>query len=234
MGAPDLCDLLGGPLADNGAASGPGLRTEIDYPIGPLDDVHMVLDDDDGVSGIYQTVENVDENPYVVEVEASCGLVQDIELATLPFSCLGQLPGNLEPLRLSAGESRGRLTQPEIAEPNLLQLPERGTQAWLVPEPSDRFVDCPLQHIMDRASLDSYVQHLGPIPGATAGLAGHIDVGQEDHLDLNVSGAFTGLAPPAGQVEREGRRTVLALAGQRLGREQLANLIEGPDVRHRI
>src|SRR6476659_7180305 len=75
MGAPDLCDLLGGPLADNGAASGPGLRTEIDYPIGPLDDVHMVLDDDDGVSGIYQTVENVDQNPYVVEVEASCGLV---------------------------------------------------------------------------------------------------------------------------------------------------------------
>jgi hypothetical protein len=43
-------DALGCPLGDDLAAARSSLRSEVDDPIGGLDDVQVVLDHDDGVA----------------------------------------------------------------------------------------------------------------------------------------------------------------------------------------
>jgi ABC-type uncharacterized transport system ATPase subunit len=68
-------------------------------------------------------------------------------------------------------------------------------------------------------TLDADVEHVAPVAGAAARLAGDEDVREEDHLDLHVPRALAFLAPAAGQVEREGRCAVLPLPRQRLSRD---------------
>jgi hypothetical protein len=183
-----------------------------------------------GVPCIDQPVEHLDQHPHIVEMEAGGRLVEDVELPPIALPGLGQLARDLEPLRLAAGEGGGRLPQPDIAQPHLLQLPQCRAQLGLMAEPGDRLVHGPLQHVVDRMPVDPHVEHLPPVAGAGTHLARYEHIGQEDHLDLHVPGALAPVAPAAGQVEREGGRGVLPLAGQRLGREQLADLVEGADV----
>ena len=45
------------------------------------DDVEVMLDDDDGVAPVYQFMEHLHEDAYVLKVQAGGGLVEDIERA---------------------------------------------------------------------------------------------------------------------------------------------------------
>ena len=66
-------------------------------------------------------------------METGGRLVQDVEVAALrgPAGRLRQLARDLEALGLAAREGRGRLTELQIAEPYLLQVPEGPGQARL-------------------------------------------------------------------------------------------------------
>ena len=88
----------------------------------------MVLDDDHRVPGVDQAIEHLDQHADVVEVEAGGRLVEDIELAAVALAGAGQLAGDLEPLRFAARERGGRLAEPQVAEADLLQLPEGGAE----------------------------------------------------------------------------------------------------------
>ena len=70
-------NLFGGPRGDQHTAAGTTLRTEVEHMIGAADDVEVVFNDDDGVSLIDDSVEGLDEEPDIVEVEARSGFVQD-------------------------------------------------------------------------------------------------------------------------------------------------------------
>ena len=129
-------DLLGRALGHHAAAGVAGLGPQIDDPVGPLHDVEVVLDDHHGVARVHQAVEHLDQHPDVVEVEAGGGLVEDVELPAVALAGLGQLAGDLEPLGLAARQRGRRLAQPQVAEPHLLELPQRGAQLGLVPEPA--------------------------------------------------------------------------------------------------
>src|SRR6185312_3853414 len=109
----------------------------------------MMLDHDDGMSGVDQPIQDVDENPHVIQVQAGSGLVQDVELASLPLPRLGQLSRNLESLSFTAGESGRWLAQSEVAQTDLLQLPECAAQLGLMAEAGDRLVHGPLEHVVD-------------------------------------------------------------------------------------
>ena len=61
---------------------------------------------------------------------------------------------------------------------------------------------------------------------ALADLAGHVDIGQEVHLDLELTVARAGLAPAAADIEAEAARTVAArfCIGRR--GEEVADIVE--------
>ena len=74
-------DLLGRALRDDAAAAFAAFGAEVDDPVGLLDHVEVVLDDQDGVAEVGEAIQDVEQFFYVVEVQAGGGLVQNVERA---------------------------------------------------------------------------------------------------------------------------------------------------------
>ena len=72
-------DLFGGADGDDLAAAVAALGAHVDDPVGGLDDVEVVLDDEEGAAAFDELAEGGEELGDVVEVEAGGGLVEDVE-----------------------------------------------------------------------------------------------------------------------------------------------------------
>ena len=117
-------DLLGRALGDDPAAPVAALRTEVDDPVGGLDDVEVVLDDEDRVAAVDQPVEDLEQLLDVGEVEPGRRLVEDVERpAGRPPRQLGR---QLDPLRLAARQRRRRLAEVDVAEADVVERLELG------------------------------------------------------------------------------------------------------------
>jgi hypothetical protein len=66
---------------------------------------------------VAQPVQHLEQMLHVVEVQARRGLVQDVERAA--GVALGQLAGELDALRLAAGERDGVLAEPQVTQPHV-------------------------------------------------------------------------------------------------------------------
>ena len=75
-------DEFGWALGDELAAVCAGFGAEVEDPVGGFDDVEVVLDDEEGVAGIDEFLEDDEEVLDVGEVEAGGGLVEDEEFST--------------------------------------------------------------------------------------------------------------------------------------------------------
>src|SRR5665648_242834 len=82
-------------LEDDPAAVVAGSGTEVDDPVGVRHDRLVVLDDDDRLAGVDETVEQAEQLLDVGEVQAGGRLVQDVDAARLAHA-----GGQLEPLTL--------------------------------------------------------------------------------------------------------------------------------------
>src|SRR6478672_1200357 len=71
--------LLGCSLGDDPAAAIATLGAEVDDPVGGLDDVEVVLDDDDRIAPVDQPMEDLEELLDVGEVEPGRRLVEDVQ-----------------------------------------------------------------------------------------------------------------------------------------------------------
>src|SRR5690606_19590171 len=146
-------------------------------------------------------------------------LVEDVEPAALALAGADQFARDLEPLRLAAGQRWRGLTEAQVAEPHLLELPEHLAEPVLADEEADGLVDREVQHLADVQPLHLHVERLRLVAPPAADLTVHVDVGEEDHLDLDDALALTRLAAPAANVEGEVPRSVAALACDGLVRE---------------
>src|SRR2546426_1096759 len=132
-------DVLRGSLRDDAPARVAGTRSHFDHPVGPLDDVEMVLDHEHRVAGVDEAVEHAAQRPDVVEVQAGRRLVEEGELAPRAgFPARErQLAGDLQALRLAARERGRRLAEPQVAQPDLLQVPQGAGQPRLAVKRSE-------------------------------------------------------------------------------------------------
>src|SRR6202042_2943763 len=85
-----------------------------------------------------------------------------------------------------------------------------------------------------RLALEADLERLAVAAPAVALLPGHVDVGQEVHLDLDLAVAAAHLAPPALDVEREATGLVATGTGFLGLGEELPDLVEQADVGGRI
>ena len=123
-----LGNLLGRALRDDAAAAFAAFGAEVDDPVGLLDYVEVVLDDEDGVAEVGEAVQDVEEFFYVVEVQAGGGLVQNVQSAAgLAF---GKLFSELDALRLAAGKRGGGLAQLDVAEADVDQRFDLYPDLW--------------------------------------------------------------------------------------------------------
>ena len=82
-----------------------GAGTEVDDPVRVRHDHLVVLDDDDGLAGVHQPVEQGEQVLHVGEVRTSGWLVEDVDL-----TLVAQVRRELEPLSLACGQGSERLT----------------------------------------------------------------------------------------------------------------------------
>ena len=147
---------------------------------------------------------------------------------------LAELRGELDALRLAARERRRRLAELDVVEADVVQRLQPPAQLRDLGEEGERLLDRHLEHVRDRLALEAHLQRLLVVAVPVAGLAGHVDVGQEVHLDLDRPVALARLAAAAADVEGEAAR--LVAAHLRLGRErvELADVREQVDVGGRV
>lgn len=56
-----------------------GFRAEINYPIGAFDDVEIVLNDENRMPRVHETLKNLEQDADIVEVQAGGGFVEEKE-----------------------------------------------------------------------------------------------------------------------------------------------------------
>ena len=207
----------GVPVAITSPPALAALGAEVDDPVGLLDHVEVVLDHEHRVARVDQPLQHLEQLLDVGEVQAGRRLVEDVERPA--GRDLAELLGELDALRLAAGERRRRLAELDVVEPDVVQRLQPPPQLRDLGEEGERLLDRHLEHVGDRLALEAHLERLAVVALAVAGLARDVDVGQEVHLDLDRAVALAGLAAAAADVEREAAR--LVAAHLRLGRQRV-------------
>ena len=118
-------DFFGRPGGDDVAPSFAPFGSQIDQPIGALDHVEVVFDDDHRVASIDQSAEDIEQTANLVKMQAGRRFVKQIQC--LAGIDAGELRAEFDALCFAAGQSRGRLAEWEVAESDVdeaLQDPE--------------------------------------------------------------------------------------------------------------
>src|SRR5690606_27974358 len=96
------------------------------------------------------------------------------------------------------------------------------------------FIDRHFENVGDGLVLELYFQRFAVVAVPVAGVAFHIDIRQEMHLDLDDAVALTGFAAPAFYIEGEAARLVAARAALRQFGEPVADECEGTRIGRRV
>ena len=217
-------NLFGWAFGDDAAARVAAFGAEVDDPIGGLDDVEVVFDDEYGVAGVAEFVEHLQQLGDIGEMQAGCGLIQDIQCP--PGGFLGQFRGQLHALGFAAAERRGLLADLEITQPDFLQRLENVANLRHGAEELLGLVHRHVENVGNIASLVSDFQRLAAVTFAAALFTSHVYVRQKMHFDLDDPVTLARLAASAFDIEAEPPRPVAAhLRIRQLG-EQRADVIE--------
>ncbi len=228
----DAGDLLRGAGRDDLAPAVATLGAEVYHVVGGADHVQVVLDDDDGVAGVHESVQDGEELLHVGEVQPRRRLVEDVDgVAGGP---LAELARELYPLGLTARERRGGLAEPDVAEAHVPQRLHAAADRRHGGEELAGFVHGHLQDVGDGPALVGDAQSFGVVAATLTDLAGDVDVWEEVHLYTDLPVPPASLASPALDVEAEPARLVAPDLRLRRRREELPDVVEDLRVRRRV
>src|SRR5678815_3252114 len=116
--------LLRGTRGHNLATLNTAVRPEINNPVGGLNDVQMVLDNNYRVAKVCQSIEDIEQLFHIIEMQTGRRFIKDIQ--SLAGGTFAELLGKLDTLSLSAGKRGSRLSQPDIPKANVNQRLQPG------------------------------------------------------------------------------------------------------------
>ena len=102
-----------GPGVDDLAAVDAGARADVDDPVGGVDRLFVVLDDDERVAEVAQGHQRLDEPAVVALVQTDRRLVEHVEHAG---QARADLRRQADALRLATRQRRRRAAQAEVVE----------------------------------------------------------------------------------------------------------------------
>ena len=241
-------DRRGRPLADDLATAVAALGSEVDDPVRGPDHVEVMLDDHHRVSGRDELPERGEEGRHVVEVQPGGGLVEEEQGTAAPAfprpDAAGRadpaerprkVPRELEALRLAAAQGRHRLAEGDVAEPHRGEGRELLPDVGRIGEAGDGLIDGEVEHVGDGKTVrgDLHFQDVRPEAPPVAVRTAQVHVAQELHLEVLEAVPRAGGASSVRVVEAEPSGGIAAFPGERLGREELADRVEGADVARR-
>lgn len=175
MAIATLSQLFRCPFSHDEAASASPFWSQVDDPIGTLDDVQVVLHDQYRMSFFNETVEGGQELADIFEVKSGRGLVEDVEGMLLCL--LADMGGELDTLCLTARKRRRGLPQGEVAQANLLEDAKLVDDGTLTLKELNRFVDGHIEDVVDVFALILDFEHIFLVAFAFASLTFQIQVG---------------------------------------------------------
>ena len=159
-------DVFGGAGGYDLAAAAAAFGAHVDDPVGRLDDVEVVLDDEEGAATFDELAEGCEEFGDIVEVEAGGGLVEDVEGAAAGFGCCfvggapvgdgagrGEVRGQLDALGFAAGECRGGLAETDVAQAYFVEDVELVYDFGMASEVDEGFLDGHVEDVVDIFAL---------------------------------------------------------------------------------
>ena len=132
--------------------------SHIDDPVGHLDDVVVVLDDDDGVTTLDKAVESGKEFLDIVEMKSRGRLVEDEKHGSLSLA-LDEIGRQFDALAFATGERAGGLAKHEITETDILQGLQPGVDGagLITVKEFESLVDSHIKYLTD---VFPFVEHL--------------------------------------------------------------------------
>ena len=94
-----------------------GLRADVDDPVGGLDDIEVMLDHDDAVALVDKSLEGLQQDGYVIDVESGGRFVEDEKRPAWLVS--RQTCSQLEALGLTATQDIERLAKLQVVESDI-------------------------------------------------------------------------------------------------------------------
>ena len=218
LGSRGAGNVLGCASREDPATPGTSLGTEVEDPVGALDDVKVVFDHDDGIPGIGKPLQDIKQLLHVGKMQACRRFVQDVEGASGRRPA--KFPGKLHPLRLTTRKRGGGLAQFHVTEADFQKGAQDAGDGRHVLEDVDCFLDAHLEDVGNGLAPELHFQGLAVEPLALADFARHEDVGQELHLDALDAVALARLATATLHIEGEPPGLVAADLGfGQLGKE---------------
>ena len=191
-----------------------------------------MLDDEHGVAGFDKSMQHLEQHLNVGEVEARGRLVEQIKSASSAF--LDQLPSELDPLGLAAGERGRSLAELEIIEADVVQGLQLVPHVGNVFEQRERLLHIHLEDLRDAHALEANLQRLAVESLSFTDGASDPHVGEEVHFEPSRAVSFASFAATAADVEAEPARLVAASLRLRQLGVEIANVVEDLDVRRWI
>ena len=199
-------DMFGCPLRDDLAASFSALRAKIDEMISLGEHIQMVLDDHDGVAGINEAVQEIDETADVGQVKTNGRLLEEKKMmGRTPGAALGpglvggdlgrgQFGHQFQALGFPSGKSRAGLAKLEVAQTRFREETARGGKAGLSGKELRGLFGGEMKGIVDRFFPIPDGENLLFPAVAVALLATNVRGWEEVHLDADRAGAVAGWA----------------------------------------
>lgn len=108
----------------------PGIRTEINEPIRAFDDIEVVLDDEDGSAAVDEALEEIEQDPDILEMQSGRGFIKKKEGAEPALSGGGaarqirEVTDQFQPLAFAAGKGVDGLAETKVPEASFLKKSE--------------------------------------------------------------------------------------------------------------
>ena len=180
-----------------------------------------MFNDDHRVAVVAQAVQHSQQQVDVVEVQAGGRLVEYVQGTS--GVALGEFERQFDALRFAARQRGRALAERDVTETDVEQRMQFACDNRHRAEKFRRLLDRHRQHLRDAFTFVLNFERLAVVALAAAHIAGHVDIGQEVHLDFEHAVALAGFAAPAFDVERKTSRAVAALARHRHAGKQLAD-----------
>ena len=201
---------------------------EVDDVVRRPDHLEVVLDHQHRVPAIDQPLQRRHQRGHVDHVQPGGRLVENVQRVVLRAA--GQLLGQLDPLRLAAGEGRRGLAEGEVAEADLVEQLQGPRDLRVIGEKLEGFLDGHRQDVGDALALETNVERLRLEAVSATLLARHRHRGEELQLDVERPRALARLAATAADVEGDAALGVAAHATLRQAGEEIADQTENPGV----
>lgn len=194
-------DYFWGSLCDDGAAILSAFGAEVEDPVGGFDDVEVVFDYDEGISGVAEAAEDAEEAVDVGEMEACGGLIEEVDGTAGILT--GEFGAEFHSLGLAAGEGCGGLSEAEVPEADFVHCFEFTGDLGDLGEEIEGFGDGQVEDVGDIFSFPADFEGFLVIAAAVAQFTRDVDVGEEGHFDFPDAVALTGFAAAALDIEAE-------------------------------